>query len=195
MDLKERQGMLDEDWNRQHLLVERMMLAVLDCPVPIIAAVNGAAYAGGCELMTFCDFAYAVPEARFALTEVTIGIMPGGGGTQTLQRRIGYARAAEIILTGTPFTAQDAFDWGLVNRLCAPEALMDEALATARRIAGNAPLSVRQAKRAMSFGGRMDLRSALFFEVDAYNRLIPTEDRREGIDAFNEKRPPVFKGR
>lgn len=72
---------------------------------------------------------------------------------------------------------------------------MDEALATAKRIASNAPLSVRQAKRAMSFGARMDLRSALFFEVDAYNRLIPTEDRREGIDAFNQKRPPVFKGR
>jgi enoyl-CoA hydratase/carnithine racemase len=195
MDLKERRDMTDEDWNRQHLLVERMMLAVLDCPLPVIAAVNGVAYAGGCELVALCDFAYAVPAARFALTEVTIGIMPGGGGTQTLQRRIGYARAAEIILTGLPFSAAEAYEWGLVNRLCAPETLMDEVLATARVIAANAPLSVRQAKRAMSLGGRMDLRSALFFEVDAYNRLVATEDRREGIDAFNEKRPPVFRGR
>lgn len=195
VDLKERRGMSDEAWNRQHALFERKMLALLDCPLPVIAAVNGAAYAGGCELTLLCDFTYAVPSARFALTEVTIGIMPGGGGTQTLQRRIGHARAAEIILTGTPFTAQEAHGWGLVNRLCAPETLMAEAVATAQTIARNAPLSIRQAKRSMVYGARMDLRSAMFFEIDCYNRLPSTEDRREGIDAFNEKRPPAFKGR
>lgn len=195
VDLKERRGMSDDDWNRQHLLFERMMLALLDCPLPVIAAVNGAAYAGGCEFVLLCDFAYAVPSARFALTEVTIGIMPGGGGTQTLQRRIGYSRAAEIILTGEPFGAEEAHQWGLVNRLCTPDALMGETVAAAERIAGNAPLSIRQAKRAMSLGGRMDLRTGMFFEIDAYNRLVPTEDRREGINAFNEKRRPAFKGR
>ena len=195
VDLKERKGMTDDAWNRQHALFERMMLALLDCPLPIIAAVNGAAYAGGCEFVLLCDFAYAVPEARFALTEVTIGIMPGGGGTQTLPRRIGAARAAEVILTGLPFTAAEARDWGLVNRLCAPGTLMDEALATATRIAANAPLSIRQAKRAMTLGARMDLRSGMFFEIDAYNQLVGTEDRREGILAFNEKRAPRFVGR
>lgn len=120
--------------------------------------------------------------------------MPGGGGTQTLQRRIGYGRAAEAILTGKPFTAEEAHARGLANRLCTPEALMDEALETARTIADNAPLSIRQAKRAMSLGSRMDLRTGMLFEIDAYNRLVPTRDRREGIDAFNEKRRPVFLG-
>lgn len=194
VDLKERRGMSDAEWNRQHLLFERMMLAILDCPLPVLAAVNGAAYAGGCEFALLCDFIYAVPSARFALTEVTIGIMPGGGGTQTLQRRIGYGRAAEAILTGKPFTAEEAHARGLANRLCTPEALMDEALETARTIADNAPLSIRQAKRAMSLGSRMDLRTGMLFEIDAYNRLVPTRDRREGIDAFNEKRRPVFLG-
>jgi enoyl-CoA hydratase len=194
-DLKERHGMTDEAWNRQHALFERMMLALLDCPLPVIAAINGVAFAGGCEFMLLCDFAYAVETARFALTEVTIGIMPGGGGTQTLPRRVGYARAAEIVLTGEPFGAAQALTWGVVNRLCAPDQLMNEVLATASRIARNAPLSIRQAKRSMIFGQRMDLRSAMFFEIDAYNQLVGTEDRREGIAAFNEKRTPVFKGR
>lgn len=195
VDLKERRGMTDEAWNKQHALFEHMMLAVLDCPLPIIAAVNGAAYAGGCEFVLLCDFAYAVPKARFALTEVTIGIMPGGGGTQTLPRRIGHARAAEIILTGKPFEAEEACEWGMVNRICGPDALMSEVLDTAARIARNAPLSIRRAKRAMVFGARMDLRSAMFFEIDAYNQLVGTQDRQEGINAFNEKRPPKFTGR
>lgn len=195
VDLKERRGMSDEDWHRQHRLFERMMLALLDCPVPIIAAVNGAAYAGGCEFVLLCDFAYAARSAHFALTEVTIGIMPGGGGTQTLQRRIGYGRAAEVILTGRPFTAEEALEWGLVNRLCEPEALVNETLETAAAIASNAPLSIRQAKRAMLLGGNMDLRTGMNFEIDAYNQLISTADRREGINAFNQKRRPVFQGR
>lgn len=195
VDLKERRGMSDDTWNRQHALFERMMLGLLDCPLPIIAAVNGAAYAGGCEFMLLCDFAYAVPSAQFALTEVTIGIMPGGGGTQTLPRRIGHARAAEVIMTGEPFNAEQALAWGVVNRLCAPDRLMDDVLTTAARIARNAPLSIRQAKRSMTLGARMDLRSAMFFEIDAYNQLVGTEDRREGILAFNEKRPPAFKGK
>ena len=194
-DLKERHGMTDEAWNNQHRLFERMMLALLDCPLPVIAAINGVAFAGGCEFMLLCDFAYAVNTARFALTEVTIGIMPGGGGTQTLPRRVGYARAAEIVLTGEPLSAEQALDWGVVNRLCAPDQLMTEVLATAAKIARNAPLSIRQAKRSMILGQRMDLRSAMFFEVDAYNQLVGTEDRREGIAAFNEKRKPKFKGR
>jgi enoyl-CoA hydratase len=178
-------------WNKQHALFERMMLVLLDCPLPVIAAANGAAYAGECEFVLLCDFAYAVPTARFALTEVTLGIMPGGG--QTLPRRIGYARSAESIMTGEPFDAEQALAWGMVNRLC-PK-LMDEVLASAGKITRNAPLSIRQAKRSMTFGARMDLRSAMFFEIDCYNQLVGAEDRREGIAAFNDKRPPVFRGR
>ena len=194
-DLKERKGMTDEAWTRQHLIYERMVRAILACPIPVIAAVNGAAYAGGCELALACDFIYAADQARFALTEVTLGIMPGAGGTQNLPRAVGERRAKEIILTGRPFSAREAFDWGMVNRLCAPGRLLDETLETARRIADNAPISVRQAKHAIHSGLQMDLASAMMFEIEAYNRMVPTEDRREGIASFNEKRKPRFKGR
>jgi enoyl-CoA hydratase/carnithine racemase len=102
--------------------------------------------------------------------------------------RSGSRRAKEIVLTGKPFSAQDALEWGVVNKLCAPEKLMEETLATAQAICDNAPVSVRQAKRSMHFGMQMDIRSALFFEIDAYNKMVSTEDRHEGVRAFNEKR-------
>jgi enoyl-CoA hydratase/carnithine racemase len=194
-DLKERQGMTDEAWQAQHLLFERMIRAFIGCPVPVIGAINGAAYAGGCELALCCDFLYAAENARFALTEVTLGIMPGAGGTQNLPRAVGERRAKEIILTGRPFSARDAYDWGMVNRLLAPEKLVDETIETARRIADNAPISVRQAKHSIHHGLQMDLASGMMLEIEAYNRMVPTEDRREGIASFNEKRKPVFKGR
>jgi enoyl-CoA hydratase/carnithine racemase len=194
-DLKERNGMTDEQWQEQHLLFERMIRALIACPVPVIGAINGAAYAGGCELALCCDFIYAAEHARFALTEVTLGIMPGAGGTQNLPRAVGERRAKEIILTGRAFTAQEAHDWGMVNRVCAPTRLIDEALETGRRIAENAPISVRQAKHAIHYGLQMDLASGMMLEIEAYNRMVPTEDRREGIASFNEKRKPHFKGR
>jgi enoyl-CoA hydratase len=194
-DLKERNGMTDEQWQDQHLLFERMVRAFLACPVPVIGAVNGAAYAGGCELALCCDFIYAAETARFALTEVTLGIMPGAGGTQNLPRAVGERRAKEIILTGRPFTAQEGYIWGMVNRLCPPGQVVDDALETARLIAANAPISVRQAKHAIHYGLQMDLASGMMLEIEAYNRMVPTEDRREGILSFNEKRKPVFKGR
>jgi enoyl-CoA hydratase len=194
-DLKERDGMSDAQWRAQHETFERMFRAVLDCALPVIAAVNGAAYAGGLELVLCCDFAYASRAARFALTEVSLGIMPGGGGTQTLPRAVGERRAKELILAGRPFSAEEALAWGLVNGLCEPAKLLEETLATARRIAANAPLSVRQAKKAITAGLQTDLRSGLALELEAYNALVGTEDRREGIRAFNEKRKPAFKGR
>ncbi len=194
-DLKERHGMTDEQWMAQHAIFERMTLALMDCPIPVIAAVNGAAFGGGLELTLTCDFAYASTAARFALTEINLGIMPGAGGTQFLPRAVGSRRAKEIVLTGKPFSAQDALEWGVVNKLCAPEKLMEEALATAQAICDNAPVSVRQAKRSMHFGMQMDIRSALFFEIDAYNKMVSTEDRHEGVRAFNEKRKPKFKGK
>src|SRR5437879_5244137 len=160
-DLRERQGMSDETWQAQHLLFERMIRAFVGCPVPVIGAINGAAYAGGCELALCCDFIYAAESARFALTEVTLGIMPGAGGTQNLPRAVGERRAKEIILTGRPFSAQEAYEWGMVNHLFPPDRLLEETLETARRIADNAPLSVRQAKQAIRFGLQMDLASAM----------------------------------
>ncbi|MDA8048879.1 MAG: enoyl-CoA hydratase-related protein [Rhodospirillales bacterium] len=194
-DLKERLGMSNDAWQAQHLVFERMVRAIVLSPMPLIAAVNGAAFGGGCELALLADFAYAAESARFALTEVTLGIMPGAGGTQTLPRAIGIRRAKEILLTGRPFSAAEAAEWGLVNRVCSPASLLEEARATATTIAGNAPLSTRQIKQAVNVGIGMDLPAALMLEIEAYNRLVPTEDRREGVCAFNEKRRPRFAGR
>ncbi len=194
-DLKERNGMTDDTWLAQHALFERTFRTILDCPIPIVAAVNGHAYAGGLEITLCCDFTYASRAARFALTEVTIGIMPGGTGTQTLPRIVGERRAKEIILTGRPFTAEQAYEWGLVNKLCEPDKTLDDALEVARAICANAPLSVRQAKLSIHHGLQMDLRTGTFFEVEAYNRLVPTQDRLEGVRAYNEKRKPTFTGR
>jgi enoyl-CoA hydratase/carnithine racemase len=194
-DLKQRNGMTDEQWQDQHLIFERMIRAIIGCPVPVIAAVNGAAYAGGLEIALCADFIYAAEHARFALTEVTLGIMPGAGGTQNLPRAVGVRRAKEILLTGRPFSVQQAYEWGMVNRICKPDTLLAEALETAATIAGNAPISTRQIKQSVNMGLNTDVQTGLMFEIEAYNRMVPTEDRREGIAAFNEKRRPIFRGR
>ncbi len=194
-DLKERKGMSDEAWKSQHVVFERMLRAILACPVPILGAVSGAAFGGGTEIASACDFVYAAEHARFALTEVTLGIMPGCGGTQMLPRAVGERRGKEIVLTGKPFSAAEAAAWGLVNKVLPGPELMSAALATACAIARNAPISVRQAKRAIHHGLQMSLADGLAFEIEAYNRTIVTEDRREGILAFNEKRKPAFRGR
>jgi enoyl-CoA hydratase len=194
-DLKQRNGMTDEMWQDQHLIFERMIRAMMGCPVPVIAAVNGAAYAGGLEISLCADFIYAAEHARFALTEVTLGIMPGAGGTQNLPRAVGARRAKEILLTGRPFSVQQAFEWGMVNRICKPDTLVNEALETAAVIAGNAPISTRQIKQSVNMGLNTDVQTGMMFEIEAYNRMVPTGDRREGILAFNEKRKPVYRGR
>ena len=194
-DLKERKGMTDEAWQAQHLVYERMIRAVIACPLPVIGAINGAAYGGGCELAAALDFVYVSENARFAQTEVRIGIIPGAGGTQTLARAVGERRAKELILSGQMFTAQDAVDWGLANRLCRAEDLLECTLTMAETIAANAPIAVRQAKQAIHKGLQMGLMDGLAFEIEAYNRTVPTEDRREGVLAFNHKRKPLFKGR
>jgi enoyl-CoA hydratase len=194
-DLKERNGMTDASWQAQHAIFERMVRALMGCPIPLIAAVNGAAYGGGCEIAAASDFVYAATHARFALTEVTLGIMPGAGGTQNLARAVGERRAKELILSGLPFTSAEAAAWGLVNRVVEPAELLDTTLAIARRIAANGPIAVRQAKQAIHRGMQMSVWDGMAFEIEAYNRLVPTEDRREGVLAFNEKRRPVFRGR
>jgi enoyl-CoA hydratase/carnithine racemase len=194
-DLKQRNGMTDEAWQAQHLVFERMLRAIIGCPIPVVAAVNGAAYGGGCEIDAAVDFVYASRNARFALTEVTLGIMPGAGGTQNLPRAVGERRAKELILSGLPFTAEEAERWGLVNRVLEQDQLLDATLAIADRIAGNGPLSVRQAKQSIHRGLQMSLADGLAFEIEAYNRLVPTADRREGVLAFNERRKPTFQGK
>lgn len=187
--------MSDKQWLDQHLVYERMVRAIINCPLPVIAAVNGAAYGGGCELVAAVDFAYVADNARFALPETTLGIIPGAGGTQTISRAVGERRAKEIILSGKPFSAEDAFNWGLANAVYPREQLLDAVLATAGRIAGNAPVAVKQAKQAIHRGLQMGLGDGLAFEIEAYNRTVPTRDRREGVSAFNEKRKAKFEGR
>jgi enoyl-CoA hydratase/carnithine racemase len=194
-DLKERNGMSDDAWRTQHELFERSFMALMECPVPVIAAMNGYAYGGGLETALGCDFIFAVRSARFALSEVHLGIMPGGGGTQTLARAVGERRAKELILAARPFTAEEGYEWGLVNRLSEPGKVLVDALQTARAIAENAPLSVRQAKKSIHYGLQTDIATGYRFEIEAYNRLVTTEDRLEGVRAFNEKRKPEFRGR
>lgn len=194
-DLKERNNMTDAQWQRQHAIYEQFVMGMMDCPLPVIAAVNGAAVGGGCEIAVAADFVYASETARFGLTETTLGIMPGAMGTQNLPRAVGTRRAKEIILTGHLFTAQEGYDWGLVNKICTPETLLEETLKTAMRIAGNGPIATRQAKKSISMSTQVDYHTGYMFEIEAYNRMVPTEDRLEGVRAFNEKRKPDFKGK
>ncbi len=142
-DLKQRNGMTDEQWQDQHLIFERAIRAMIDCPVPMIAAVNGAAYAGGLEIALCADFIYAADHARFALTEVTLGIaFSAPAAHKIFPAQWGTRRAKEIMLTGRPFSAQEALEWGMVNRLCASDkVLLTDAPETASVIASNAPIS------------------------------------------------------
>ncbi|MGH3465821.1 MAG: enoyl-CoA hydratase/isomerase family protein [Burkholderiales bacterium] len=190
-DLKERDGMAQADWQAQHELFERGFLALIEFPLPVIAALNGHAFGGGLEIALCCDFIYAAPGARFALPEVRLGIMPGGGGTQNLARAVGERRAKELILSGRQFSADEGVSWGAFNKVGS----VSEALETADAIAANAPLSVRQAKKAIHYGLQTDVLTGYRFEIEAYNRLVDTDDRREGVRAFNEKRKPTFHGK
>ena len=194
-DLKERNSMSGHLWTKQHLVYERMVRAVLGCSIPVIGAINGAAYGGGCELACALDFVYASEKAKFAQTETRIGIIPGASGTQTLARALGERRAKELILSGQPFSASKAKEWGLVNDVFPANDVLKKTLEVAHMIASNAPIAVRQAKQAIHKGLQMGLMDGLAFEIEAYNRTIPTEDRREGVASFNEQRKPEFKGR
>lgn len=194
-DLKERNGMTDDQWRIQHAIFEEAYYAVMNCTAPVIAAVNGSAFGGGCELALACDFIYAANTARFALPETSLGIIPGCGGTQNLPRAVGQRRAKELILTGKAFTAEEAHEWGMVNLVCEPDQLLTLSLAAAQNICASAPVAVRQAKTAIRRGLDVDLRTGLAIEIEAYNRTVVTEDRLEVVRAFGEKRKPKFTGR
>jgi enoyl-CoA hydratase len=194
-DLKERHGMSDAAWGEQHVMFEAMVRAQLALPVPIIAAVNGAAMGGGCEMVLGCDFAWASPAARFGLPEARLGFIPGLGGPALLVRAVGERAAIELLTTGRYIDADEALSMGLLNRICAAGALVAEAVALASQIAANAPLAVRALKRLVRTGAALALDQAMEMELAEYNRLFRTADRREGVASFNERRAPQFSGR
>jgi enoyl-CoA hydratase/carnithine racemase len=165
------------------------------CEQPIIAAINGYALGGGCELAMCCDIRLASDRAQFGLTEVTLGIIPGGGGTQRLPRLIGSGKALELILTGTRIDAHEACRLGLVQRVVPHEQLMAAVEGLAETIVSRAPLAVKYAKEAVVRGLELPLDEGLRVESELYTLLRSTEDRLEGARAFREKRPPRFSGR
>ncbi len=194
-DLKEREGMTDEAWRAQHLIFEQGAARVLHCPVPVIAAVEGFALGGGCELALLSDFVVASESAVFAVPEVTRGIFPGIGGTQLLPRIIGAPMAKEMIFTGRRVDAHEAKGLGLVNHVVPRGQARAKALEIATTIAANGPVAVRQAKKAINWGSETDLETGMALAIEAYNNTVTTEDRLEGVRAFNEKRTPRFQGR
>jgi enoyl-CoA hydratase len=163
--------------------------------IPVIAAVNGFALGGGSEIALACDFIYAAENAKFGLPEITLGLIPGFGGTQRLPRLIGANRAKELIFTGKMIGAAEAAQIGLVNKVVAPAALMEEVLKTARDIAARGRVSLRAAKQAVNQGLNTDLATGCGIEVDAFALTMASADAKEGTAAFLEKRKAVFTGR
>jgi enoyl-CoA hydratase len=161
----------------------------------VIAAVNGYALGGGCELALACDFRIASENAKFGLPESTLGVMAGYGGTQLLTRLVGPGRAKYMMFSGAMLTAAEAYQFGLVDKVCSKEALMDEANALARKIALCGPLSLKGTKLAIDEGIEMTLDEALKFELEIYDKVSNSQDAEEGLSAFLEKRKPIFRGK
>lgn len=194
-DLKERATMPPEKVREILYTIKKTFTAVEDLPMPVIAAINGLALGGGTELALACDLRIAAERATMGLTEVTLGIIPGAGGTQRLGRLVGRWKAKELILTGRKISASDALSIGLVNQVVTGETLLTAAQELAAEIAANGPIAVRQAKLAVNKGMEIELGAALALETSAYENCILTEDRLEGLKAFKEKRKPVYQGK
>lgn len=175
--------------------INSSLFAAIDaCPKVTIAAVNGLALGGGCELALACDLRVAAAHAKFGQPEVALGIIPGAGATQRLPRIVGLGRAKHLVLTGDAIDAQTALEWGLVSAVVAADALLASALALAERVLSRGPLAIRLAKVALNASARVDLDSGLLIETLAQAICFESDDKQEGTSAFLEKRPPQFKG-
>lgn len=194
-DLKERKNMTKPQMIAQRKLFVKMFTAVSVFPKPLIAAVNGVAFGGGLEIALGCDWIVAAENAILSLSETSIGVIPAGGGTQNMSRVIGKQKAKQLILTARRLTAAEAKEWGFVARVVPQAELMNAAIEEVASITKNAPIAVYQAKKAINFGVDLDLYTGLVLEAEAYNAALYSEDRDEGLAAFNEKRKPVYKGR
>jgi enoyl-CoA hydratase/carnithine racemase len=194
-DLKERSGFTDADLMAQRPHFRACFGGILDLPVPTIAAVHGFALGGGLELALSCDLIVCDETAELGLPEVTVGVIPGGGGTQLLTRRVGSSRAADLVFTGRKLDVAEAERIGLADRRVPAGGDLDAALELARTIAGNSPVGVRNAKRALRRGGDIDLATGLDVEDAAWRATAFSGDRAEGVAAFNEKRRPDWPGR
>ena len=194
-DLKERNSFTDEELRAQRPLAQAAYRGVLDLPVPVVAAVDGYALGGGFEIALSCDIVVCGEQAVVGLPEVSVGVIPGGGGTQLLTRRVGWSRAARMIFTAQRFSAQEACALGAVDEVVPAGTARERALELATTIAGNSPVGVRNAKVAMREGFDTDLASGLRIEDAHWAATAFSGDRAEGVAAFNEKRRPNWPGR
>jgi len=194
-DLKERTT-FDELQVKEFIFTIRNLFTSIEyLNKPVIAAINGVALGGGTELALACDIRIAAINASMGLTETRLAIIPGAGGTQRLPRLIGRGKAKELIFTGRRVDAREALQIGLVNQICDPESLLEECQKMADMICEAGPIAIEQAKYAINYGLETDLHTGLGIESNAYWVTIPTEDRLEGLAAFQEKRKPVYKGK
>jgi enoyl-CoA hydratase/carnithine racemase len=189
-DLKQRAGFDDHGWFVQREAFRRGFAAVRRCPLPTVAAVSGFALGGGTELALACDLIVAAEDATFGLPEVRLGLVPAGGGTQLLARRVGRSAARDLVLTGRRVGAEEARQLGLADRVVPRGEVLAAATTLAAEIAGNAPTAVRMAKWALEVGGDLPLEAAMEVEDQAWRRAVLSDDRREGIAAWVEKREP-----
>jgi len=194
-DISEMKGMTCTEALDFSRLGHRTLKMIEDLDRPVLAAVNGFALGGGTELALACDFIYASDNARFGFPEVTLGIFPGFGGTQRLPRLIGKGKAKELIMTGKMISSQEALSLGIVNRIFPQASLMEEVKKAASQIAGNGPVAVRMAKRIIDTGFNMELSEACSLESCAFSICFATDDQKEGMTAFVEKRKPNYQGK
>ena len=194
-DLKERKTLSDQEVMRNLHKISELFLAIDQLPQPTIAAINGFAFGGGMELALACDFRVAASGAIMGLTETSLAIIPGAGGTQRLPRLIGQAKALELILTARRIKAEEALQYGLLTSISNKADLLTDCLKLADTMLANGPVALQQAKFAIKQGMNADLQTGLQIERKAYEVTIPTADRLEALAAFSEKRKPIFKGK